>query len=117
MTVIIYSTLNQAGLAKDSKIEAVYDDITRREAFEDFIKTKPEASNKWQFNRRNLIITYRSGKRHGRDVKYFFTEYLEENDFYALRDEQRKNFISGRGENWEEYQERLRQEKLSEKGQ
>lgn len=85
--VIIYSTMNHQGLTKDSQIEAKYDDLSRREAFEAFLKTKPEDSPEWRFNRRNLTAKYQS-RTSLLEVKFFFTEYLTEEEFHRLRDGQ-----------------------------
>lgn len=107
-TVVIYSTKNQAGFAPSSELVATFEDSTRKEAFAKFMSAdKNRNALKWNFDKRSLIAVYRSGKRHGRERKFYYVAYMTEKEFYEKRQAERNAFRSAKGETWDEFQKRI----------
>ena len=102
-TVVIYSTKDCFGLSAWSKLVGVYENTTRRQAFENFLNSQPRNNYKWDIDRRCLTATYTSGRRHGREKNFYFVAYMTEEEFYKELKTEQDAFFERYGYSWTKY--------------
>lgn len=102
-TVVIYSTKDSAGLQPWSKLMGVYENSTRRQAFNSYFDKERNYNYKWDIDRRYLCAIYSSGKRHGREKNIYYTAYMTEEEFYKELKKEQDAYFEKYGFPWTKY--------------